>query len=187
VIGLALLLELAGAAWGPGEADNASGVAVAIALTRALDAAPPARAAVELLLTGAGAGADVGFRKYLRAHRERRPANTIVLGIGPCCAGAPAWLRSDGPLVPLAFSRILRRLCAEVTAVDPSLELSESRRRGSSPGLPARQSGLPAITLTSRDPDPRAEPDEQAMERVLLAGLALTDAVDAYLAELRPE
>lgn len=186
VIGLALLLELAGAAWAPGDGDNASGVAVAIALTRALDAVPPAHAAVELVLTGAGTGQDAGFRKYLRAHRDRRPANTIVLGIGTCSAGAPVWLRSDGPFFPLTYSRVLRRLCGELAAGDPSLGLSERRQRDSSPGLPARQAGLPAITLAADTADPAAEPDEEAMERVLLAGLALADAIDAYLGELRP-
>lgn len=185
VLALALLLELAGSAWGPGENDNASGVAVAIALARALDAVPPGHAAVELVVTGAGSGQDVGFRRYLRAHRDRRAANTIVLGIGPCFAGPPAWLRSDGPLVPLTYSGVLRRLCAELAVGDPGLHLSERRRRGSSPGLPARQAGLPAITLTAGDGHPAPESDEEAMERVLLAGLALADATDAYLGTVR--
>lgn len=188
VVALALLLELAGAEWGSG-GESASGAGVAIALARALDASPPAHAAVELLLTGAASGQNVGFRKYLRRHRDRRAANTIVLGIGPCTGGAPAWLRSDGPLVPLGYSKILRRLCAELAAGDPSLGLSERRERGTSPALAARLSGLPAIALTSSALDagsPEPGTDAQAMERMLLAGLGLADAIDAYLSEVRP-
>jgi hypothetical protein len=180
VIALALLLELAAAAWGPGPGDNASGVGVAVALARALDAAPPAHATVELVLTGAGDGEAIGLRRYLRSHRERRPNNTIVLGIGPCTGTASAWLRSDGPLFPLGCSAILRRLCQQVAASDPALGLHEQRSRGSSPALGARQAGIPAVTLTAR-----GTADETAAERVLLAALALTDEIDAYLAQLR--
>ncbi|HWD85880.1 MAG TPA: hypothetical protein VG321_09025 [Solirubrobacteraceae bacterium] len=180
VIALALLLELAAAAWGPGPGDNASGVGVAVALARALDAAPPAHATVELVLTGAGDGEAIGLSRYLRGHRDRRPSNTIVLGIGPCTGTATAWLRSDGPLFPLGYSAILRRLCQQVAGSDPALGLHELRSRGSSPALAARQAGIPAVTLTSQ-----GAPDETATERVLLVGLALTDAIDAYLGELR--
>ncbi len=41
VLALALLLELAGAEFGPAAGDNASGVALALALTRALAVSPP--------------------------------------------------------------------------------------------------------------------------------------------------
>jgi hypothetical protein len=180
VIALALLLELAAAAWGPGPGDNATGVGVALALTRALDAAPPAHATVELVLTGAGDGEAIGLSRYLRAHRDRRPGNTIVLGIGPCTGSRAAWLRSDGPLVPLGYSAILRRLCHRLAQSDPAFGLQEMRARGSSPALAARQAGLPALTLTTQ-----GTPDESAPERMLLASLALTDAIDAYLGELR--
>ncbi len=180
VIALALLLELAAATWGPGPGDNATGVGVAVALARALDAAPPAHVSVALVLTGAGDGQAIGLRRYLRAHRDRRPSNTIVLGIGPCTGMATAWVRSDGPLFPLGYSAILRRLCGQVAAADPALGLRELRSRGSSPALAARQAGIPAVTLTAQ-----GTPDKTAAERVLLSGLALTDAIDAHLGELR--
>jgi hypothetical protein len=198
VIALAVLLELAGAAWAPGAGDNASGVAVAIALARALDAAPPAHAAVELLVTGAGDGQNLGLRHYLRARRHGvRPANTVVMGIGPCGGGGLASLRSDGPLIPVACSAPLRQLCAQVAGEDPRLGLATWRSRGTSPTLAARYRGLPAVTITARDPDglvPRSHQaadtadqlDDEVLERTLLAGLALADAIDAYLGTVRP-
>jgi hypothetical protein len=180
VIALALLVELAAATWGPGPGDNATGVGVAVALARALDAAPPAHAAVEIVLSGAGDGEAIGLSRYLRSHRDRRPHNTIVLGIGPCTGTATAWLRSDGPLFPLGYSAILRRLCRQVAASDPALGLRECRSRGSSPALGARLAGIPAVALAAQ-----GTPDGAAAERILVAALALTDAIDAYLGELR--
>lgn len=194
VIALALLLDLAGAAWSPGANDNASGVGVVIALARALDAAPPAHAGVELVIAGAGDGQSIGLRRHLRRYRHTYGArNTIVLGIGPCGAGRPAWLRSDGPLIPLAYFRVLRDLCQTVTTLDPSLGLAELRGRGDSPALAARQAGLAAITLTALDDEalaPRSHrPDDTAdrldpavMDAVLRAALLLVDEIDAYLA-----
>ncbi len=43
VLGSALLLELGSAGFGPGAGDNATGTALAVALARALDVAPPQR------------------------------------------------------------------------------------------------------------------------------------------------
>ena len=62
----------AAADFGPSAADNAAGTAVALALTRALDAAPPRRVAVELVLQGAGDGQMIG----LTAPSARRAARS---------------------------------------------------------------------------------------------------------------
>ena len=113
VLTLALLLDVASADAGPGAGDNASGVAVTIALARALDTAPPRHAAVEVVLAGASDGSGTGLRRYLRTRRGKvNPGNTIVLGISACAAGAPAWWLSDGALLPLRYFAQLRNLCA---------------------------------------------------------------------------
>lgn len=199
VIALALLLELAASVWSPGANDNASGVAVAVVLARALDALPPARLAVELVLSGAGDGQDLGLRRYLRARRgSYRPADTVVLGIGPCGSGSPVWLRSDGALIPLSYAAALQRLCRQTAREDPELSLRELRARGTSPAQSARQSGLPAIVLAARDGEaliPRSHqkgdtPEAlapEAMELILRAGLELVDAIDAYLSHRQTE
>jgi hypothetical protein len=194
VVALALLLELAGSEWTPGAGDNASGVAAAVALTRALDAAAPAGASVELVITGAGDGQGIGLRRHLRGHRdELSAATTIVLGIGPCGAGMPHWLESDGPLVPLAYLRRLRQLCREVAGGSPELGLAPARQRGASPALPARMRRLPAIALTCLDSTglpPRSHLPEDTPEHIaagaldgtVQAALLLVDAIDGYLA-----
>jgi hypothetical protein len=194
VIALAILLELAGSEWSPGAGDNASGVAVAVALARALDAAPPAGTSVELVITGAGDGQGIGLRRHLRARRaDLTPATTIVLGIGPCGEGTLHWLESDGPLVPLGYLGRLRRLCREVAADVPGLGLAPARLRGASPALPGRMRRLPAIALTCLDSDglvPRSHrfddtPEHvrsEALDGAVQAGLLLVDAIDGYLA-----
>ncbi len=112
VLSLALLLELASAGFSPAANDNASGVAAAIALVRALDVAPPRRPAVDLLLQGAGDGGAIGLRRYLQARgKRRRPSNTVVIGFAACAGGDPRWWFSDGPLVPVGLQGAAQAVC----------------------------------------------------------------------------
>ncbi len=194
VVGVALLLDIATADFSPGAGDNASGVAVALALARALRAAPPRRTAIEVVLTGAGDGSAIGLRRYLRARKGKLSAsNTIVLGIAACGAGSPRWWASDGQLVPLRYFPKLRELCATLAREDPGLDARAHKGRGTSPAFPARQAGLPAITIGCLDElglVPRAHQrsdtadkiDEQALDRAVELGLLLIDAIDAHLA-----
>ena len=198
VIALALLLEHATAQYTPGAGDNGSGAAAAIALAKSLDAAPPANVAVELVLTGAGDRQGLGLLHHLRAHRRQLdPTNVIVVGFGPCAHGEPRYLETDGHLIPLAFLKQLRRLAAGVAAEVPALQLAAAKLRTVSPALPARQRGLPAISLLALDPSGRVPHSHQSsdtadrvhhteIEATVQAGLYLVDAIDGYLAELRP-
>jgi hypothetical protein len=194
VVGLALLLDIASADFGPGAGDNGSGVAVALALARALDAAPPRRVGVELVLAGAGDGSAIGMRHYLRARkRALTPTNSIVLGIAASGAGSPRWWVSDGPLAPLPYFRNLRELGATLARADPGLEARPHSGRGTSPAFPARLARLPAIAIGCLDErglasrshqrsDTADAIDEQALDRAVEFGLLLVDAIDAFLA-----
>jgi len=202
VLELALLLELAGSDFGPGAGDNASGTAVALALVRALDAAPPRRLSVELVLQGAGDGAMIGLSRHLRARRrELARADTVVLGIGPCGAGRPCWWVSDGPLFPLRYPRSLRQLgesasaesIGESAGADSPAAVRPHRGRGVTPALPARSAGLPAIAIGCLDArglaarshqagDVADALDPSAIDALLEFALTLVDAVDASLA-----
>ena len=188
VIALALLLELAGAPFGPGAADNGAGTAVAVALVQALDVAPPRSLDVELVLQGAGEAGMTGLTRHLRARRgELRSIDTIVLGIAASGAGRPHWWVSDGPLVPLPSDRHLRGLAGALGTAQPH------RGRGTSPALPARVRGLHTLTigcLDGRGLSPRSHQpgdtaaalDPQAIDAMLQFGLTLVDAIDADLA-----
>ena len=189
VLELATLLELGLAAYGPAASDNASGAAVALALTRALHASPPRRLDVELVLQGAGDAQMTGLRRHLRTRRrELSPRDTIVLGIGPCGAGTPTWWASDGSMLPLAFGRRLRALAAETAG----RQTPGHRGRGTSPALPGRMAGYPALTIGALDGHglaPRAHQasdtvaalEPELLDRMLEFALTLVDAIDADL------
>jgi Peptidase family M28 len=187
VVALALLLDVGLSPFGPAAGDDASGAAVAVALVRALDAAPPRNAGVELVLQGAGDGAMLGLRRHLRQHRrELRPRTTIVLGLAACGAGDPCFWMSDGPLLPLRYPARLRTAAAR-------LGLAPHRGRGTTPALPARARGLPALTLGAVDDRGLAPRSHQpadvpsalrpaTLDAVLQAALLLVDELDAELA-----
>jgi hypothetical protein len=193
VVALAVLLDAGDAEFGPAAGDNASGVAVAIELARALDAAPPRRLTVDVVLEGAGDGSGIGLRRYLRSPRrtiDRR--NTVVIGIGPCAAGRPRWWASDGALAPLRSFGQLRMLCETIARQDPTLELGAHKGRGNAPGIAARIRRIPTITigcLDDRGLCPRSHqaadtPDmvaEHALDRGVELGLLLIDAIDAHV------
>ena len=190
VLALALLLELAGAPFGPAAGDNGTGAGVAIALVRALDAAPPRRLDVELVLQGAGEAGMMGLRRHLRSRLgELRTRNTIVLGIAAAGSGRPRWWVSDGPLVPLRYPGRLRGLAAQAgRAARPH------RGHGTSPALPARARRIPALTIGCLDArglaprshqagDTPAALDATAPDVLLQFALTLVDAIDADLAQ----
>jgi hypothetical protein len=193
VLALALVLDLSTAAFSPAAGDNASGTAVALALVRALDVAPPRRLGVELVLQGAGDGGMIGLQRYIRARRRQlKAADTIVLGIGPAGAGEPVWWTSDGPLLPLRYLRRLGTIAERVAGPPSELGARAHRGRGVTPAFPARVAGLPAMTIGCLDAAglaPRSHQrsdvtealDPEASDRLLGLALTVVDAVDADL------
>ncbi|HEX3833831.1 MAG TPA: M28 family peptidase, partial [Solirubrobacteraceae bacterium] len=193
VLALALLLESAAADIGPSATDNAAGTAIALALIRALDAAPPRRMAVELVLQGAGDGQMIGLARHLRGRgKQLVRRNTIVLGIGPCGPGPPHWWTDDGSLVPLRYHRRLRQLAGQLAEAEPALDAQPHRGRGTAPAMPARLRGIPAINLGSLDArglaagshtsqDTGENLDPRALDDLLQLALMLVDAIDSDL------
>lgn len=198
VLYLALLVELAVSDVGPAAADNAAGTAVALALVRALDAAPPRRLSVELVLQGAGDGQMIGLSRHLRRHRRELSArNAIVLGIGPLAGGRSCWWTGDGSLLPLRFHRRLGELAQHLAPGPAGLDACPHRGRGTSPALPARTVGIPAINIgrlensghaaSSHTPQDTADAlDAQALDGILQFALVLVDAIDADLVRRGP-
>jgi hypothetical protein len=181
VLALALLLEAAGARHGSSAGGNSTGVAVAAAIVGALHAAPPPSVDVLLVLTGAGEGNEIGLRRYLKAH-ERELGRAIVLGIAPCGAGRLRWWRSDGRLIPIGYSRRLRRLANE--AADDHAR--SHRGRGGTPALPARSRLRPLPALAIGTLDARGLPtgtgmDAESLSHAVDFALRLVEAIDAEL------
>jgi hypothetical protein len=194
VLALALLLESAAADTGPSAADNAAGTAVALAVIRALDAAPPRSVAVELVLQGAGDGQMIGLARHLRGRGKRLVRrNTVVLGIGPCGPGPPHWWTGDGNLVPVRYHRRLCQLAGQLADPETGVDARPHRGRGTAPAMPARLRGIPAINVGSLDAsgfavgshtaqDTAENLDPKALDELLQFALMLVDAIDSDLA-----
>jgi Peptidase family M28 len=190
VLALAMLIELASSNYGPGAGDNGSGTAVALALTAALDAAPPHHANVELVLQGASDGSGLGLIQHLR-RSNRKPTETIVIGVAACTAGHPRFYLSDGAFFPLRYLPRLAALANDASAADRELQGAPTHGRGTTPALPARRARLPAIAigcLTNDDVVPRSHhpndtlTDALSMDDAVQFGLMLVERIDSYLA-----
>jgi hypothetical protein len=176
VLALALLLEAAGAGYGPAAPDNASGAAVAIELMRVLQTTPPRNVRAELVLQGAGEGEEIGLRRYLKG----RGRDAIVLGIAQSGAGRPYHWRSDGRLIPIPYARRLRALASDLT------DARSHRGRGGTPALPAAMMGVPAIAigaLNQQELAPRSADrvDPEALDALVQVGVQLVAAIDKAL------
>jgi Peptidase family M28 len=199
LLALALLLELATSDFSPAAGDNGSGVAAAIALGLALDAAPPHHMSVELVLQGAGDGEGIGLREYLRSRKHvRQSANTVALGFAACGGGRPRWWVSDGALIPCRYGKELRTICAAVAQEDAEPGPRPHRGRGHTPALRARWARLPAIALGCLDEQGVAARAHQtsdtpqavsleAIDQAVEFGLQLVDRLDAMLARRAKE
>lgn len=171
-----LLLVLAAAAdialseFSPGANDNASGVAVALALLDELRREPPRLLSPALLLTGAGHPLPGTAGRFLDLPAER----VVVLELGPCGSGTPAWSSRHSQV----------RAAAENAAA--ALSLPAGRR----PRNPKTR--LPAVRIAALDErglTPRAhqaddtEVDEAAMDASLDLALGVVDALDSAISK----
>jgi hypothetical protein len=168
LVTLAAALDVALSGWSPGANDNASGVAVAVQLFDELSREPPHMLTPVLLLAGAGHPLPRGAGRHLDLPAER----VMLLEIGPCGAGTPAW-NAPHPQV---------RAAAEKAADALGLAAGHSPRR------PATR--LPAIRIAALDERglaPRAhQPDDTTvdaatMDAALDLALGVVDALDADL------
>jgi hypothetical protein len=162
----------------PGAGDNAAGVGVAVALHEELTRNPPAALAPALLLFGAGEGGAPAVRAHLRRERLDR-TRVVVLELGPCGAGAPAYATAH-PQLRAASERAAEALGGAARA---PLRRSTAAGAARSRRLPAAWIGAldaDGIVPRSRQPSDTLEnTDPCASEVVLDFALACVDALDA--------
>ncbi|HEX8087021.1 MAG TPA: M28 family peptidase [Solirubrobacteraceae bacterium] len=190
LVATALLVDLALTPASPGANANGSAAAVAMALVAELDARPPRRLDVELVLTGAGDGPALGMRAYVAARRKAFAAERVaVIALEPSGGGEPRFWTHDGPLLGTRLHPRLARLAAEARG-------RPHRGRGVTAALRARQAGWPAIAIGTLDDRGRApharertdtaeEIDEAALEAAVELALKLVRRLDADLAQPR--
>ncbi len=171
---LAAALDIALSEFSPG-ADTASAAAVAIDVHDELVREAPAALAPGLLLYGAGGSGPQALRAQLK--RERlQPRDAVVLEIGPCTGGTPAW-RARHPQLNGA---------AELAAA--ALELPRTGRarpvRGAGRHPAIRIACVDARGLAPRSHQPDDTPghaDPAAATAALDLALGVADALDAEL------
>jgi hypothetical protein len=195
IIAVALLIDVAVSAVVPGANDNASGVAVALAL------ADRHGGRLEhfhlcVLFTGAQEALSAGMRAFMRGRRRQLDRQRAVfLNLDEVGAGTVRFTRREGTLVALRSHDQLVQLCEQI--VDDDEEGRAFAARGLVPRVPtdayvAQLAGFPAITVCCRDAldytpehhrlgDVPARVDDRSLERAIGFCSELIRRVDADL------
>jgi Peptidase family M28 len=138
----------------PGANDNASGVAVALAAARGLDADPPRHLDVGVLLTGGNECLMEGMRSFVRPYRRRSDRDSTyflvleMLGRGP----AIHYLTTEGLAVTYQHRTRLAQLCEAIATAsregaNADLYAEPIALPTATDALPPTLAGYPALTL----------------------------------------
>ncbi|WP_205698926.1 hypothetical protein [Conexibacter sp. SYSU D00693] len=162
----------------------ATGPAAALAVAAALDARPPRRLAVEVVLCGAGA---LGMAAHLqRLRRAGVSAEEVcVLHLGDCGSGPPRFWRREGLVVPLAAHPQLVALAQRLAAEETHLQAAPTASATTSPARVARARRWPAIRLGTRRQG--GELDPAALQATVELAVGLVRRLDAELGAAEPE
>jgi hypothetical protein len=177
LLAAAAALDVALSDVAPGASDDASGVAVALALHQELADRPPQRLSAGLVLAGAGELFPYGMRKHLRGERPA-PRDTVLFELGPVGEGTPAWTTDHPQLVAACIAAAEHAVRHRVNR--PTAAGAGRLRR--IPGMEVRcvdRRGIPPRARTAADRPEAVE--EEAMEGAYDFCLAAVDALDADL------
>lgn len=135
----------------PGANDDASGVAVLLALAQGLSREPPSRLEVWFLSTGSEEGILGGMAAFLERHRaELDGRKPFVLNLEMMGSGHPVFFEGEGFLRRYQYDRHAVNLAREVAT---ETEFRDVRSLGLAPfasdALAATRAGIPAITVAS--------------------------------------
>ncbi len=136
-----------------GASDNATGVAVVLALAEELAREPLEHVDVEILLPGCEESGMGGMADWLRARRDALdPRRTLVLGLDTLGAGTPIVLAGEGTILEHRYRDEDLELAdegARLAGVEPP---QRWRIGGWTDPVLARFAGLPALSLLSIGP-----------------------------------
>lgn len=174
LLAAAVALDVLLSEWSPGASDDASGVAVALALHEELTRRAPQKLSVGLVLAGAGELFPYGLRSHLRSERPSAQ-DTVVLELGPCGSGEVAFSAWHPQLVAACGDARRERLNR------PSAT-GAARRRGI-PALLVRavgRGGVPPRVRSEHDAPGAVEDD--ALDAAYGFCVDTVDRLDASLA-----
>jgi Peptidase family M28 len=153
LIGMFALVEVQVSKVVPAANDNASGVATALALAGALDAEPPERLDVWVLLTGGEESLMEGMHGFLRRHRKAlQKDSTYFLNLDSVGGGEVRFIASEGLAVSVNSDQRLIQLCDAIAVADREngnrYGAEELRTGFATDSFPASLAGYPATTIT---------------------------------------
>ncbi len=151
----ALMRDIGRGQLSPGANDDASGVAVMLALAEALAREPPPELEVWFLSTGSEEGILGGMQAFVEHHRaELQARRPFVLNLEVLGSGRATYLEGEGFLRRYPYHQEAVDLAAEVAA-EPAF--ASVRSLGTAPfatdALVATRHGIPAITVASLNDD----------------------------------
>ena len=148
LVALVAAADVALSSWAPGANDNASGVAVAMALLDELAREPPRMVTPALLLAGAGHAVPRAIAAHLRGEGLRAD-RVVLLELGPCGAGRPAWTARH-PQVRAAAERAAAALGLDPPARAAAAPVRRACRASASRAWTSAGSARARIRRTTR-------------------------------------
>jgi Peptidase family M28 len=184
IVSVALLLNIALSGTKPGENDNASGAALALALADRFGGALE-HFDVHVLFAGGQQAVAGGSRAFLKRHKdELGRERTVVLNLDAVGSGTLRYTSREGPLIAVKSHPQLVQLCDAIAEDDEDGQTFGARaivNRVPSDAYAARSAGLPATTISCRgrlDYVP-ARVDREALERAEGFCVELIQRLDA--------
>jgi Peptidase family M28 len=152
-----------------GEADNAAGVAAALAIAQS-HSGSLTHFDLMLLFTGGSAHMGLGMREWLKRHRhELDPEATAVITLDNLGSGEPAYAVKEGAVFPSRMHPTLVEIAAEGDGESyESHEISDAYL--------ARSAGLPTLRISTTEPG-----DPEALTAVRDVAASLIEQIDAEI------
>jgi Peptidase family M28 len=147
VFALGMCLHADFTPFSPGANDNASGVAVTLALAQQLLEKPLAHTEVHLALTGCEEVGAYGMAAYLEAHAGQLGPETVYIILDQVGAGRIKFLTADGLLLKHKTHPQALELARDIVARKPGLKAYEGVGLAYTDALRATKRGLIALTL----------------------------------------
>jgi hypothetical protein len=153
LLAIALNLDIARSPAVPGANDNASGVAAALALTRAFAAQPPRNVDLEIALVGGEESGMGGFHAWLeRRNAALDPSRTLVIGIDTVGSGTPIVAEAEGAMATHRYPEGALELVEQGARLAGEPEPGRWRIGGWTDPLVAAGRGIPATCILSVGP-----------------------------------
>jgi hypothetical protein len=147
IFALGICLQADFTSYSPGANDNASGVAVSLALAGHLQEHPLAHTEVSIALTGCEEVGAYGMAAYLEAHAGQLGSETVYIILDQVGAGRIKFLTADGLLLKHKTHPRALHLAREIVVRKPELDAYEGVGLAYTDALRATKRGLIALTL----------------------------------------